>query len=501
MEFHTTLLLKSSLVPDSMQRLSSNAAGAGTGAGAGARPSHSHTHTHTPLSLAPIPSQTWVHVPVCLHFVCVICNKGKRDRELESRFTRIVWEDIGDTSNRGNTGSHSHPSNSSPTVEAQNTSLLSAGSGGDTVVLLRLVTAVVAGVPTARFFGIDLLTSSHTNIRRGVVKRAQHSSKAPILSPSHVPSLPELICTLIEDRKRGSRNTLQKIQGKEEQEGDTPASSESHLEDSGYFSQTHSQTILPSYIPWEAPVTSVYFQYRPATNLQTAIELSSDNRHHIFGRMDPTKSEGDGPMLPAHLASIEQARAEGFDSETSWEGSEGGEEEDESGWGDGVSDEDEESDEEEDESDDEEGESGKEDEVDVAGDTASGKETDAQDERDEGDTRDEGDSQEKDPGDLTPATSRVRALALRTVRPIGKDLREVDLSEIISPEELEFARKRPKERGSLPRETEAQASMAQSDPTSFYSEEITWLYALPKKQNTRFMHVWNMFDREKTGKV
>ena len=77
---------------------------------------------------------------------------------------------------------------------------------------------------------------------------------------------------------------------------------------------------------------------------------------------------------------------------------------------------------------------------------------------------------------------------------------EVDLSE---PEEIKVVKKRDEERatgadarhiedspgsGGQFHETEAQASMAQSDSTSPYSsEEITRLSALPEKPDTRFM--------------
>jgi len=169
----------------------------------------------------------------------------------------------------------------------------------------------------------------------------------------------------------------------------------------------------------------------------------------------------------------------------------------------------------------EEGESGEEEEVlpedlaspqpvSEAGDTAPESEAAAY-------TREAGDAQERDPEGLTLATTSVRALALRTIRQNDQDTGEIDLSEILSPEEIEFVNNRgggvaagteagqaegsPHPENQL-RGTEAQASMTQSDSTSPYSsEEITRLSALPEKPDTRFMHVWNMFDREKTGKV
>jgi len=402
---------ESNLVPDLTQRLGSSAAGAGAGA--------------IPIST---PFQTQIQAPVCLHFASVISDKERQwDRELDSRCTRIVWGGIGDTSSRGSTGSHSHPLNSPPTVGAQNTSLLSAGSGED---------------------------------RR------------------HINS------------------------GRMDPEGDA------------------------SRPPGEESL-SLYKeeQYDSTADFETA---SSTFYQKEVGK-ERVGQASEEPVLPPHLASIEQAKVGRGDSETTWEGNEK-DESDESGEEDGSDekggsdendesdeekDDSDESDEEEDEGDEEKDESDEEEdegdeEVDKAGDTASGKETAA-------DTREEGDTQKQDLEVLTSATTSVRALALRTIRQNDEDLGEVDLSEILSPEEIEFVKKRGEGRateaetghtegssrpGGQFHETETQASVAQSDSTSPYnSEEITRLSALPEKPDTRFMHVWNMFDTEKTGKV
>ena len=513
MEFHTIPLSpKSSLAPDgrtdSVQRLSSSAVGSGASTRVLSSHSHSHTRTHHSLIPTPIstPLQAQIQTPLRLYFASVICDKEReRDRELDLRFTRIVWGDRGDTTSRGSTGSHSHPSNSSRTVETQDT-LLFAGSAEDSVILSWPVTAV-AGVSTARCLGLDLLPSNHTNTRRGFPKKAQASNKAPVLPPSH------------------------------ESLSLTPPGStcKSYLEDSGYLSQSHSQIILPSHISQETLITPVYLQYESNTNLQATAGLSSSSRHHIFAKMDFSRSEGgtsqplgeeslsyqeeyetydsttdfeiadetpyhnEGwgesvepeeealgkPILPEHLTSIvERARAEWDDSEGLWEDESDGEGE--------VP-----------------GDLAPTQLVDEAGDPASEKEAAV-------DTR-EGDTQEKDPADLTLATTSVRALALSTISQNDEDLGEVDLSEILSPEEIEFVQKRGEERAaeaeagqnegsahpeSRLHEAETQASMAQSDSTSPYnSEEITRLSALPEKPDTRFMHVWNMFDRDKARKV
>ncbi|KAF8429112.1 hypothetical protein EV426DRAFT_209046 [Tirmania nivea] len=196
-----------------------------------------------------------------------------------------------------------------------------------------------------------------------------------------------------------------------------------------------------------------------------------------------------GRMLPAHLTSIKKARVEGGYSGGSWEEGENGKEEDENGK------EEDENGKEEDESDKGENESDDGDESDDEG---------ASDDKDESDEEEDGSNKEEDKSGEEEVLSEDF-----TSSETAADTREHDTQQ--------FVKKRDEERVTEAEAghteglyrlrsqfygAEAQASIAQSDSTSPYnSEENTRLSVLPIKPDTRFMYVWNMFDKEKTGEL
>jgi len=195
------------------------------------------------------PPQTRIKVPVCLHCASVICDKGRE--QLDSRFTRIVWRDIGGASSRGSTASYSHPSNSSPRIKEQDISLLSTDSGEGSTILPRPGATAVAGVSATRCLGLGLLIPSHTDTRARASTRARLSIKAPILPPSHEPSSPTPpgpVCAPTESHQR--RNSTQNIQVKEGY-----STQKTHLKVSGYFSQ---DSFLPPYIPRETYISTAH---------------------------------------------------------------------------------------------------------------------------------------------------------------------------------------------------------------------------------------------------